>query len=77
MNDIYYLGALIALIALLIFFARDKHTWRYYNPYNRSCQMCGRHEVSHCRSVDSWGNSWWEVFDEGDGSCTNRRIRLF
>lgn len=40
------------------------HHWRYRNPYDRTCKVCGRHEVSHC-SV-SWRNAWWEVFSEGD-----------
>lgn len=40
------------------------HVWRYRNPYDRTCSVCGRHEVAHCWA---WGgNSWWEVFNEGE-----------
>lgn len=40
------------------------HIWHYHNPYDRTCSICGQHEVQHCRA---WGgSSWWEVFRDGD-----------
>lgn len=42
------------------------HRWEYRNPYDRTCAICGRHEVSHCRGMETWNIAWWEVFDEGD-----------
>jgi hypothetical protein len=43
-----------------------RHKWGYYNPYDRTCKVCGRREVSHCASLDSWNKSWGETWDEGD-----------
>ncbi len=40
------------------------HQWNYYNPYNRTCATCGRHEVSHYRI--RWDKAWWEIFDDGE-----------
>lgn len=40
------------------------HSWRYRNPYDRTCDVCGRHEVEHCYDLtDKYG--FWEVFHEG------------
>lgn len=62
----------VAAVLLLIFLAllvlhrlTVRHKWEYRNPYDRTCKVCGRHEVSHCWA-GSWGSSWWEVFREGD-----------
>lgn len=42
------------------------HQWKYRNPYNRTCQVCGRHEVRHRWAGDAHRLGWWEVFDNGD-----------
>lgn len=47
---------------------RFGHDWYYSNPYDRRCNICGRHEVSHCWSMKTWTKSWWEIFDDGDSS---------
>lgn len=39
------------------------HVWRYRNPYDRTCVLCGRNEVEHCW-VDGTGREW-KVFNEG------------
>jgi hypothetical protein len=45
-----------------------RHRWVSHRPYRRTCSVCGRYEVSHCASMESWHNDWWEVFDNGDVS---------
>lgn len=57
-----------------------RHKWKYYNPYDRVCTVCGRHEVEHMLrenlpNLNSRG--WWEVFDEGDESKHYSSIKLF
>jgi len=44
------------------------HQWEYRNPYDRTCKICGRHEVEHCwgMSYFEWNSGWWEIFDDGD-----------
>ena len=42
------------------------HTWRYRNPYDRTCEVCGRNEVSHCAAMESWDRAWWEVWNDGE-----------
>lgn len=49
------------------------HEWEYHNPYDRTCKVCGRHEVEHCRSLDTWAYGWWEVFREGDPALHNKK----
>lgn len=46
------------------------HRWDYRNPYDRTCHICGRHEVEHrWHTEPGIGNrSWWEVFADGDPS---------
>lgn len=62
--------ATVILIALLIFvgcyllaISGPAHRWVYRNPYDRTCSVCGRHEVEH-RYYDTYDD--WEVFSEGD-----------
>lgn len=47
------------------------HEWEYRNPYDRTCEVCGRHEVQYCWSWD-WGGGWWESHDDGDTSKHQR-----
>jgi len=42
------------------------HIWKYYNPFNRTCIKCDRHEVKHGYHMNAIGQ--WEVFNEGDKS---------
>ena len=49
---------------LWIFFGG--HSWKYRNPYDRTCQVCGKHEVSHCSDIENWSRAWWEIFAAGD-----------
>lgn len=41
------------------------HQWFYYNPYDRTCSICSRREVSHY-FPDHQSNNHWEVFNDGD-----------
>lgn len=57
-----------------------RHKWEYYNPYDRECTVCGRHEVEHMwrenlPNLNSPG--WWEVFDDGDETKHYINRRLF
>jgi hypothetical protein len=45
-----------------------RHDWDRSRPYRRTCKVCGRYEVSHCQSMDTWHDAWWETFNEGDPS---------
>lgn len=49
-----------------------KHKWVYRNPYDRTCEKCGQHEVEHCWSMESWNRGFWEIFKDGDGSCQKK-----
>lgn len=45
------------------------HKWKYQNPYNRRCVICGKHEQKYCydwRERNIPGRGWWEVHDEGN-----------
>lgn len=56
------------LFALFEFMRRNfwSHEWRYSNPHNRRCQVCGRHEVEHSNGeIGFTARTWWEVFDDG------------
>lgn len=40
------------------------HVWRYRNPFDRTCEVCGRNEVAH----EFYGDPHdvrWVVFDDG------------
>lgn len=50
----------------LLWMVFGRHKWAYRNPYDRTCKMCGRHEVSHCADLDSWNRAWWETWNDGD-----------
>jgi hypothetical protein len=69
---------LVAMVALLFGFlklmdlwASWPHRWKYRNPYDRTCKICGRHEQEEC-----WADEYarygmrargiWEVYREGD-----------
>ena len=56
----------IFLFGIFIHWIFSGHRWKYRNPYDRTCKICGRNEVSHCWDLKSWNTSWWEVFDEGN-----------
>lgn len=43
-----------------------RHQWHYRNPFDRTCQVCGRYEVSHCASMEAWTPAWWETWNDGD-----------
>ena len=55
------------MFSKLLSFLLSPHKWEYRNPYDRTCSVCGRHEVSHCYSGE-WSRSWWECFDDGDAN---------
>ena len=49
----------------------DGHKWKYRNPYDRTCSVCGRNEQEECwaedfniRGFNAPGT--WEVYREGD-----------
>lgn len=45
-----------------------RHHWQYRNPFDRTCKVCGRHEVGHSLPWN-WNHRfkwWWEVFNEGN-----------
>lgn len=46
------------------------HHWRYRNPFDRTCRVCGRHEVFHgFDTALTHQNGWWELFDDGDATA--------
>lgn len=45
-----------------------KHKWVYRNPYDRTCSVCGRVEVSYCSDLESWNRDWWEAHNDGKES---------
>lgn len=50
---------------LWILFGR--HDWRYRNPYDRTCTVCGCHQVQMCyRQGDRLLRGFWETFADGD-----------
>lgn len=55
----------LGLTSIFIMRITDPHRWSNRNPFDRTCSICGRHEVKHCY-VDNWNNDWWEVFSDGD-----------
>ena len=62
----------LLLVAMGIYWLLFGHRWKYRNPYDRTCKVCNRHEVSHCWDLKSWNRSWWEIFDEGDATKHQR-----
>lgn len=54
------------------------HVWRYRNPYDRTCEGCGRHQVEHSRHyTDRTG--WWETFKKGNGNlmvCKSKKAKM-
>lgn len=46
------------------------HTWKYRNPFNRRCSVCGRHEVFHSYDpILTKVTGWWEIFKDGDSTA--------
>lgn len=59
---VYILFLLCVFVHWLLFGCR----FEYRNPYDRTCRICGRHEIGHSWPGD---NKWyWECFDNGDKS---------
>lgn len=56
---------LIRILRKLLWKVFGRHEWNYRNPYDRTFSVCGLREVSHCWDLVSWGEAWWEVWDEG------------
>lgn len=57
------------MIATLHRWWRGRHKWEYRNPYDRTCAICGRHEVQYCadwRDVFDRFKGWWEAHREGN-----------
>ena len=52
----------------LLWIIFGRHKWTYRNPYDRTCSVCGKHEIVYCSNVKGQSNSWWEVFNDGDES---------
>ncbi|WP_323016390.1 hypothetical protein [Castellaniella sp.] len=49
------------------------HRWVYRNPFNRTCKVCGRHEVFHGKTAAlTKFEGWWEVFDDGEKALHNK-----
>jgi hypothetical protein len=44
------------------------HEWKYRNPFDRTCNVCGRHEVAFSWAWD-WSRTWWEVHTYGNKSA--------
>ena len=48
---------LLAFVAIMFLIAiltkNDEHTWKYRNPYDRTCEVCGRNEQE-----ESWGDDF-------------------
>ena len=42
------------------------HKWKYRNPYDRTCELCDRHEQAFTHAWDlwrvynEWKYTWWE-----------------
>lgn len=68
----------ILKITFVAYWLMDGHSWHYRNPYNRKCKKCGRLEVSHCKTMGTWGRSWWEAFNDGDSSKhPHHKLKLY
>jgi hypothetical protein len=62
---------IFGLVFVLSILFRDEHQWQYHNPFDRTCTICGRHEVEECWGEDFErkgfaARGWWEVYREGD-----------
>ena len=48
---------------------KSLHVWEYRNPFDRTCSVCGRHEVKYCNDIKDARDpfsGWWEVYSDGD-----------
>ena len=57
---------------------RSRHRWNYHNPYERTCDICGRREVQHCADIKHFYNAfkgWWEVWDRGDPGLHHKETK--
>jgi hypothetical protein len=41
------------------------HLWVYRNPYDRTCRVCGKHQVEHMFLVNPPVYPWWGTFGNG------------
>lgn len=53
------------------------HRWQYRNPYDRTCLICGRHEVNYTWTIYPTNpmtqRGWWEAHSEGDPTAHQPR----
>lgn len=78
MELLYAILFMLVLLALLIgalkladYWEGYPHVWKYRNPYDRTCTICGRNEQEEC-----WADEYhrygmrasgtWAVYREGD-----------
>ena len=54
------------------------HKWKYRNPYDRTCELCGENQQAVCmawdlwRTYNEWKYTWWEVYKPSNKACTGR-----
>jgi hypothetical protein len=55
------------------------HKWKYRNPYDRTCELCDRHEQAFTHAWDlwrvynEWKYTWWEeIYPPSNKACTGR-----
>jgi hypothetical protein len=71
-------GLLFGALKLMNKWEEYPHTYKYRNPYDRTCLVCGRNEQEEC-----WADEYarygmrargtWTVYREGDGSCEKKK----
>lgn len=57
------------MITALLRYWHRRHKWKYHNPADRTCTICGRHEIQYCADIRDVFNpfvGWWEAHIEGD-----------
>lgn len=73
---------LFGFVKLLELWGSWPHRWKYRNPYDRTCKICGRHEQEEC-----WADEYarygmrargiWEVYNEGDPQKHKKTVDIF
>jgi len=55
------------------------HKWKYRNPYDRTCELCDRHEQAFTHAWDlwrvynEWKYTWWEeMYPPSTKACSGR-----
>ena len=70
---ILFIVIVILLIGMILCMDADKdpHDWEYRNPADRTCKICGQHEMEECWAWDYQrrglgAGGWWEIYKPGD-----------